>query len=597
MVDFIQQFGLLFLMIVGVSFIVKLLRQPIIIGYVLSGLIFSFYFAKGNFDSEQIILLSELGITFLLFLMGLEFDLKSLKFLGKDILISTTFQTIIFFAVGYFLGSLFGFSPAMSVYLAIIFMFSSTLLVAKWLEDKKETGTLHGKITLGTLIIQDLFAIIALTILNVVKEKSLMNIFLVPVKGLALILIGIILARYVLNKPLRFSSRYPELLFVFSLGICFLFVEIAPLLGYSGTIGAFVAGVTLANTIYKTDVLNRLKPLIIFFNMLFFVGLGFQMDFDLDLSFFVLLFVLVVVGFVVKPVITYITLKNRGYDMKSAYLSSIHLAQFSEFGIIIVAQAVFSGAVGKEMTSLAIFAVIISMILSSYVIKYDRFFFSHSEKYLRLVDRLFSKKRKVHSTAMERGANIIFFGYYDLSKELYSKFETMGKKVVVIENDPENIELLQRENIHYLYNSVSNPEFFAHFHCDAVELVVSSILDIEENKSIIAHVKKMNQQAVLIVTARNVRDSLALYEAEADYVIYPLSVNEQHVSVLLEDYATDINKVIEKKIVEITRLKEREKKQKEVIGENKFLDIDHFLEQTLLRDPIKTIKETLKRKK
>lgn len=597
MVDFIQQFGLLFLTIVAVSFFIKLLRQPIIIGYVLSGLVFNLYFARGNFDSEQIILLSELGITFLLFLMGLEFDLKSLKFLGKDILISTTFQTIAFFAVGYFLGSLFGFSPAMSVYLAIIFMFSSTLLVAKWLEDKKETVTLHGKITLGTLIIQDLFAIIALTVLNVVKEKSLVNILLVPVKGFALIVIGIILARYILNKPLRFSSRYPELLFVFSLGICFFFVEIAPLLGYSGTIGAFVAGVTLANTIYKNDVLNRLKPLIIFFNMLFFVGLGFQMNFELDLSFFVLLFVLVVVGLVVKPLITYITLKNRGYDLKSAYLSSIHLAQFSEFGIIIVAQAVFSGAVGKEMTSLAIFAVIISMVLSSYVIKYDRFFFSQSERYLRLIDRFFSRKRKVHNTAMERGANIIFFGYYDLSKELYSRFETMGKKVVVVENDPENIELLQREKIPYLYNSVSNPEFFAHFQCDAAELVVSSILDIEENKSIIAHVKKMNPQAVLIVTARNVRDSLALYEADADYVIYPLSVNEQHVSVLLEDYATDISKVIEKKIIEITRLKEREKKQKEVIGENKFLDIDHFLEQTLLRDPIKTIKETLKRKK
>lgn len=597
MIDFIHQFGLLFLVVVACSFIIKLLRQPIIIGYVLSGIIFSIYFAQNNFDSEPIIIFSELGITFLLFLMGLEFDLKSLKYLGKDILISTSLQTIVFFALGYFLGLAFGFTSSMSVYLAIIFMFSSTLLVAKWLEDKKETNTLHGKITLGTLIIQDLFAIIALTIMNVAQEKSLINILFVPVKGVLLILLGIFLARYVLPKPLRFSSRYPELLFVFSLGVCFLFVEIAPLLGYSGTIGAFVAGVTLANTIYKSDILPRLKPLIIFFNMLFFVGLGFQMNFELDYSFFVLVLILAALGLLVKPLIIYLTLKNRGYDLKSAYLSGIHLAQFSEFGIIIVAQGVFTGTAGKEMTSLAILAVIFSMILSSYVIKYDRFFFSHAEKYLRIIEPLFSRKRKVHSSVMERSANIIFFGYYDLSKELYSKFETMGKKVVVVENDPENIELLRREKIPFLYNSVSNPEFFAHFPCDAAELVVSSILDMEENKNIIAHVKKMNPQAVLIVTAKNVRDSLALYEASADYVIYPLSVNEQHVSVLLEDYATDITKVISKKIAEIARLKEREKKQKEAIEKNKFLNIDNFLEQTLLHDSFKTLKDSLKKKK
>ncbi len=528
--------------------------------------------------------------------MGLEFDLKSLKYLGKDVLISTSLQTVVFFAVGYFGGLAFGFTPSMSLYLAIIFMFSSTLLVAKWLEDKKETNTLHGKITLGTLIIQDLFAIIALTIMNVVQEKSLLSV-LFPIKGIILILVGIFLARFVLNKPLRFSSRYPELLFVFSLGICFLFVEIAPLLGYSETIGAFIAGVTLANTIYKSDILSRLKPLIIFFNMLFFVGLGFQMNLELDYSFFVLVLLLTAMGLLVKPMIIYFTLKNRGYDLKSAYFSSIHLAQFSEFGIIIVAQGVFTGAVGEEMTSLAILAVIFSMILSSYVIKYDRFFFSHAEKYLRIFERFFSRKRKIHNTAMEQSANIIFFGYYDLSKELYSKFETMGKRVVVVENDPENIELLRKEKIPFLYNSISNPEFLAHFPCDAAELVVSSLLDVEENKNIIAHVKKMNPPAVLIVTAKNVRDSLALYEASADYVIYPLSVNEQHVSVLLEDYAADISKVIEKKIVEITRLKEREKRRKEAIGENKFLDIDHFLEKTLLQGPIKTIKETLKWKR
>ena len=211
MQSFIQDFGLLFLVIVVISFLVKLVKQPIIIGYIISGFIFSFLIAGGRVTEEQIILMSELGITFLLFLMGLEFDFNNLKHLGKDILISTTLQSIIFFAAAFPLALLLGFNPRESVYLAILFMFSSTLLVAKWLEDKKETSTLHGKITLGVLIVQDVFAILALTALNVLQETSLIQILLVPLKGIILLAIAFIFVKYLLNHLLKMAFRFPEL--------------------------------------------------------------------------------------------------------------------------------------------------------------------------------------------------------------------------------------------------------------------------------------------------------------------------------------------------------------------------------------------------
>ena len=125
--------------------------------------------------------MAELGITFLLFLMGLEFDFNNLKYLGKDIFISTTIQSIIFFSIAFALASLLGFTSTQSIYLAIIFMFSSTLLVAKWIEDKKETSTLHGKIILGILIVQDLFAILILTVLNLLQETNILGIIYVVV--------------------------------------------------------------------------------------------------------------------------------------------------------------------------------------------------------------------------------------------------------------------------------------------------------------------------------------------------------------------------------------------------------------------------------
>lgn len=586
--DFIQVFGFLFLIIVILSFFTKLIKQPIIIGYVLSGILFSLL-QTNTVDRDIIIIMSELGITFLLFLMGLEFDLKSLKYLGKDILISSLFQSLILFAIAFGLSSLFGFSWLERVYLSVLFLFSSTLLVANWLADKKETNTLHGKIILSTLIIQDLLAIVAIGILAVVQERTLLKIALVPAGALTLLVIAFILAKYLLNFILRMPARYPELLFISSLGICFLFVLIAPIFGYSGTIGAFIAGVTLANTIYKNDIIGRLKPLIIFFSMLFFVGLGFQIQLQWSLKLLLFVIVLSLLSLFLKPILYYLTFRQRHYGIKDSFIAGLHLAQLSEFGIIIIAGGVLTGAIGPELSSIAIVTVIATMVLSSYFIKYDKPLFRWIEPFLRQYDtKIFSTKVELEPVKMD--CAILFFGYYDLGQEFYSKLQAGGKKILVIEQDPEHIEFLKKQNIPYLYNSVSDPEFFEHLNFGNVELMVSSLMDVEENKRIIAQLKHKNSNAIAIVTAKDLNDSLELYSHNADYVIYPSYLNEQQVSVLLEDYATDINKVLAKKINEITILKKKEEKKKTFSQEKSMLlDIDAFM--GLLSGEKKRLKE------
>ena len=583
---FIQDFGILFLIIVVVSFLVKVIKQPIIMGYVLAGLIFSLMI-KDSSRGDQIIILSELGITFLLFLMGLEFDLKSLKHLGKDILIATLQQSIVFFGVAFGLALAFKFSITESVYIGILFMFSSTLLVAKWIDDKKENNTLYGKITLGTLIIQDVLAIIALSFLSVIQEKSLMKIFIAPLTGLALLLFVVLFTRYVLNFLFKIAVRYPELLFIFSLGVCFLFVEIAPLLGYSTTIGAFLAGITIANTLYKNDVYTRLKPLIVFFNMLFFVGLGFQIKVGLSLSIIIFILILTLLSLLLKPIIIYFTLKMRGYDMKTSVITGLNLSQLSEFGIIIIAGGISGSVVSKSIGAIAVISIIATMILSSYLIKYDKKIFKKCEKYLLKIDSKF--KHKSDGMQQEFGhediaeANVIFFGYHDIGKDLYSKLSGMGKKILVIENDPSNIALLKKEEIPHIYNSINNPDFFEKLNLSKAEIVISSLIDIEDNKIIIEHAKKTNPATTVILSAKNLKDSIELYNKNADYVICPTYLNEQQVTVVLEDYATDIKKLINKKIKDYAKLKEIESKRNSVIYHNKFLEIDDFFKRLTSR--------------
>jgi len=267
------------------------------------------------------------------------------------------------------------------------------LLVAKLVEDRKETSSLHGKIILGILVVQDLFAIIILSILNLSKETEIAKILLVPVEGIVLIAIAFVFAKYILNRLLKFSVRYPELMFVISLGVCFLFVKISPLLGYSTSIGAFIAGITLANTEYKNDILGRLKPLVIFFNLLFFVGMGFQLKTSFDAGAISLIAVFIALCLTIKPVIFYATLKLRGYDMRTSFKSALSLSQFSEFGMIIIFAGMSAGLVPSKIGPTAILLVVATMAMSSYLIKYESLLFKYSENALRKLDTLFKNKK------------------------------------------------------------------------------------------------------------------------------------------------------------------------------------------------------------
>jgi len=573
--SFINDFAILFLVVAGISLLIKLIRQPIIIAYIVSGFIFSLLI-KTSSAGSQIISLSELGITFLLFLMGLEFSLGSLKYLGRDIFISTTLQSILFFSIGFASAFLLGFSINESTYLAILFMFSSTLLVAKLVEDRKETSSLHGKIILGILVVQDLFAIIILSILNLSKETEIAKILLVPVEGIVLIAIAFVFAKYILNRLLKFSVRYPELMFVISLGVCFLFVKISPLLGYSTSIGAFIAGITLANTEYKNDILGRLKPLVIFFNLLFFVGMGFQLKTSFDAGAISLIAVFIALCLTIKPVIFYATLKLRGYDMRTSFKSALSLSQFSEFGMIIIFAGMSAGLVPSKIGPTAILLVVATMAMSSYLIKYESLLFKYSENALRKLDTLFKNKKNPDEEQNLKGYNVVFFGFYDLGKEFFSKLEGRGKKILVVENDPANISILKSEKIPFVYGTIYSQYFLERIDFSKVEIVISSLIDTQDTKLIIKSVKRNNPKAIIIVTAKSLSNSLELYDAGADYVIYPSYINEQNVSVLLEDYTSDINKILAKKIEDVAKLKEKEKK---ISSAKLVLDINDFLKR------------------
>ncbi|MEM4756105.1 MAG: cation:proton antiporter [Candidatus Woesearchaeota archaeon] len=580
--EILQQFGLLFLIIVAIAFIVKLLRQPIILGYVAAGVLFYYLYGTDMQLNNLLFFLSEMGIIFLLFLIGVEFDLKQLKYMGKEIFLATLLQSIVFFLIGYGLSLFFPFTVMERVHIGLLFMFSSTLLVAKWVEDKKETTSLHGKIILSTLIIQDLFAILAITFIGVAQEGSWVTIALAPLYGIALGVFAFIFSRYILDTLLKIATRYPELLFIFSLAICFLFMMLAELVGYTATIGAFIGGVILGTSAFKTDVYGRMKPLIIFFNMLFFVGLGFQLRITPSVDLFAFLGIFLAATLLLKPLIFYFTFRIVHYDQKTSWLAAISLSQASEFGIIIIAGSIMQGLISIGLGSIAVLAVLSTMILSSYLIKYDRVILAKVSPFFKQFDSWFGiKEHKIEDITIN--AQIVVFGYDEFSKEMLERLQQKGKQIMVIENDAEKIACLKRDNIPYLFNTVHSAEFFDHVHFSKPELCISNLVDLADNKTIIKEMKQRYEKIMVIVTAKNLTESIELYNANADYVIYPTYINQQHLSVLIEDYTTNIEKIIEKKLHDQERFKE----QDAIKLKNKtfFEDIDTFLQSMTKTQP------------
>ena len=320
------------------------------------------------------------------------------------------------------------------------------------------------------------------------------------------------------------------------------------------------------------------------------MGLGFQISLDIHIRVLYLILFFFIMCILIKPLVIYLTLKMEGYDSKVSSIVGLNLAQFSEFGIIIVSSGVLGGLISKEIGTIAIISVILSMLFSSYIIKYDKFIYDkvilrYFGSFLKKIEKYLPQKEKPEQSANLTDYQLIFFGYYDLGKELFSKLGGLGKKIIVIENDPSNIEVLKKDGIPYIYNSVANPYFFEHIDFKKAEIVVSSLIDVEDNKMIIKQAKGSNPKSILIVTAKNVKNSLELYSAGADYVIYPYYLNEQRVSVLLEDYTSDINKIISRKISDITKLKEKDSKAD---SSKTMFEIDDFIKQFPKKERVKS---------
>ena len=345
-------------------------KQAMIVAYILLGLILGPWGVGLISDSKLISEISNIGIIFLLYLLGLDLLPQQLWKMLREALIVTLVSSIIFFALGFIVGIFFGYELLKSVLIGAIMMFSSTIIGLKLLP----TSILHhkhtGQIIISVLLIQDLLAIIVLLLLqgygkggNLILDITSQLLYL-PF----LIILVYLFERFILFKLIIRFEQIHEYIFLLAIAWCLGVAEFANLIGLSHEIGAFIAGVTLASSPIALFITERLKPLRDFFLIIFFFSLGAGFNISMVSEIYLPAITLALIALIFKPLVFSRLLYFEGEKKNISDESGIRLGQISEFSLLISVLAVKSGFVGEHISSLIQFSVLISFILSSYII-------------------------------------------------------------------------------------------------------------------------------------------------------------------------------------------------------------------------------------
>jgi len=265
------ELSLIIAITVLISGITRLLKQPLIIGYILTGIIVSPYFLNIVQSTETIKVFSQIGIALLLFIVGLSLSPKVIKEVGKVSLITGIGQIIFTSLFGFLISRLLGFSVIVSIYIAIALTFSSTIIIMKLLSDKQDLEKLYGKISIGFLLVQDIFVIILLMVISSFSGNLSMSTLSLRTILVGILLIGgfVLISIYVLPSLSKFFAKSQEFLFLFSIGWGLGLAALFHYMGFSMEIGALIAGIARSMSPFHYEISSKMRPLRDFFIILF----------------------------------------------------------------------------------------------------------------------------------------------------------------------------------------------------------------------------------------------------------------------------------------------------------------------------------------
>lgn len=517
------------------------LGQPNVLSYLFAGLLLG-PSVLGLIENQAFLEgLSELGIAFLLFLVGLRLEIDEFREVGGIALLVAVVQMLVMGAVTFAILRLTAFDLVGALYISLATVFSSTALVIKVIEEKGDEATLYSRIDLGVLLVQDLVVVLVLAGLasfggNGGNGSLAIQVSSTMVYGLGLVVFSLGVARYVLPRLFKVFATAQDAFFVASIAWCLGLVIVAEEFGLSLEIGSFLAGLSLGQLRYNEELKERVRPLTDVFLAFFFASLGLRIDLG-GLGGLVFLGVaLSLTVMVVKFLTITATLRLSGYPDRTSFLSGTSLAQISEFSFVLMAVGLGMGHIGDDVAGLITLIGILTIGASSYLMAY-------SDRLVRFLDI-----GVMDSTAETEPAklqdHIVLVGCHVQGHELLSRLEDRGEDVLVVDYNPRVVEQLTEGGHNAIYGDIGNLKPRKDIGLHQAKMVIATIPNVDDTKLLINKAKEHGTDVV--VSAETVDLALDMYNTGADYVIFADRMSASKISEIIDeglssdDYLHDI---------------------------------------------------------
>lgn len=512
--------------------VMRVFRQPVLLGYLAVGMVLGVLESMGVFEGaltgaeETFYLLSDLGIMFLLFLVGIEMNPDAVRRLGKASLVLGIVQVGVSAAFGYALAVVCGFERLEAIYLGLAFAFSSTIIVVKLLTEMRELQSLFGRLAIGVLLVQDVLAIIALMVLGGVATgsgggSSYISIFSGFGAAAIILVVGQRYLPYIFHRLA--SSR--ELIFVGALAWMLGVVALMDWLGFSLEVGGFLAGIALSRVAEHHEIAVRVRPLRDFCILLFFVLLGSQLVVTNVFAVWPIALAFLVLVVAWKTLVVMTTMRFMGYRSRTGFLTGLSLAQVSEFSFVLVTLGYRLGHVGDEVMALVTMVGVLSIAISAYA-------YEEHDRLEHIVRPLLKWFDVVHARNEDKGKRltarpILLVGFQRTGQSI--AMHLPKRDLLVMEYDPEMSAILEREKYSHMFADASDTEVFSEMDLSQVKLAIMTGPSFDDNISFLRRMHEENvrrrssgeEQLRVVLRAESETDAEACYVAGADYVLLP----------------------------------------------------------------------------
>lgn len=522
------------------------LRQPLIIMFLATGILAGPSVLGVIHSHEQIALLAQIGISLLLFIVGLRLDLSLIRTTGPVALATGLGQIAFTAGIGFVICLGMGMSAVSAAYVSVALTFSSTIIIVKLLSDKKEIDALHGRIAVGFLIVQDIAAILALVALTtfgapLAQGQSALGVSLLMAgKGIGLLVIVAALMRYVLPRLMARLAHAQEMLILFAVAWAVLLAAASEWLGFSKEVGAFLAGVSLAPSEYRDSISSKLTSIRDFLLLFFFIDLGARLEWSTvgsEVGKAAILSLFVLVG---NPLIVIAIMGYMGYRCRTGFLAGLTVAQISEFSLIVGALGVSLGHISPQTMGVVTLVGVVTIFASTYMILYSQNLYQIFAGPLKIFERRNPYREASSNTAVETTvADAILVGLGNYGSGLAERLLERKMKIIGVDFDPQALERWRARGISVFYGDIADPDMYEQLPINHVRWVVSTVRSKDVNLALLHLMRHRGYDVKVALTAANQGETALYRQAGAHVVLRPFTDAAEQAADALMD-ATDI---------------------------------------------------------